>query len=174
MGRNQHGKTVRSRVRSALSRRSLLFAAGLLPIATAGAHADVPATRSAAVPAIRPGYARIWVYRDFEPSESLNMTAVSINGAITGYAQPGGGVFYRDVLPGQYLVTVESYGRDTNQATRLALAAGQEAFVKIESLRSWSSSGDKTSIERDTFYARPIPPQLARTEMAHIRYYGGG
>ena len=31
-----------------------------------------------------------------------------------------------------------------------------------------------TSIERDTFYARPIAPQLARDEMAHIRYYGGG
>jgi hypothetical protein len=61
------------------------------------------------------------------------------------------------------------------QATRLDLAAGQEAYVKIESLRSWSSSGgDVTSIERDTFYARPIPPRLARAEMAHVRYYGGG
>jgi hypothetical protein len=30
------------------------------------------------------------------------------------------------------------------------------------------------SVERDTFYARALPAQLARTEMAHIPYYDGG
>jgi hypothetical protein len=155
-----------------LAWRWLLFAAALFVGAAAIAYADPPAARPGPIP---PGDARIWIYRDYEPSESLNMTAVSINGRVTGYAQPGGGVFYRDVPPGRYLVTVASYGRDTGQATRLDLAAGQEAYVKIESLRSWSSSGgDVTSIERDTFYARPIPPRLARAEMAHVRYYGGG
>ncbi len=102
------------------------------------------------------------------------MTAVSINGAVTGYALASGGAFYRDLPPGHYRVTVDSYGRDTNQSTDLVLAAGQEAYIKIETLRSWSSSGERTSIQRDTFYARPIPPQLARDEMANIPYYGGG
>lgn len=155
-------------------RRLLLLAATFLVIATAAAFADTAAPNSTPVPPIPPGHARIWIYRDYEPSESLNMTAVSINGAVTGYAQPGGSVFYRDVPPGRYLVSVESYGRDTNQSTSLVLAAGQEAYIKIELLRAWSSTGEMTLIERDTFYARPIAPQLARDEMAHIRYYGGG
>jgi hypothetical protein len=159
----------------ALTRRSLLLVAtGLLVTGTTIANADTPQPGAAPVPPVPPGRARIWIYRDYEPSESLNMTAVSINGAVTGYAQPGGGVFYRDVLPGPYLVTVESYGRDTNQSAKFVLAAGQQAFIKIESLRAWSSVGDRQSIERDTFYARLIAPQLARAEMVHLRYYGGG
>jgi hypothetical protein len=155
-------------------RRVLLSAVAFFMIAITGAGADTAAPNSTPVPPIPPGHARMWIYRDYEPSESLNMTAVSINGAVTGYAQPGGSVFYRDVPPGRYLVSVESYGRDTNQSTNLLLASGQEAYIKIESLRAWSSTGERTSIERDTFYARPIAPQLARVEMAHIRYYGGG
>jgi hypothetical protein len=158
----------------AVDRRSLLLATALLVIATTSAGADTPQPGAAPVPPIPPGRARIWIYRDYEPSESLNMTAVSINGAVTGYAQPGGSVFYRDVAPGPYLVTVESYGRDTNQSAKFELASGQQAFIKIESLRAWSSEGDKQSIERDTFYARLIAPQLARAEMVHLPYYGGG
>jgi hypothetical protein len=154
--------------------RLLLLAATLFLVATAGAFADTAAPSSTPVPPIPPGHARIWIYRDYEPSESLNMTAVSINGAVTGYAQPGGSIFYRDVAPGRYLVSVESYGRDTNQSTNLVLAAGQEVYIKIESLRAWSSTGERSSIERDTFYARPVTPRLARVEMAHIPYYGGG
>ena len=155
-------------------RRLLLLAVTFLVIVASGAFADTAAPNSTPVPPIPPGHARIWIYRDYEPSESLNMTAVSINGAVTGYAQPGGSVFYRDVSPGRYLVSVESYGRDTNQSTNLLLAAGQAVYIKIESLRAWSSVGERTSIERDTFYARPVAPQLARVEMAHIPYYGGG
>jgi hypothetical protein len=62
------------------------------------------------------GEARIWIYRDYLASESLNPATVSINGAVTGYAQAAGGVFCRDVPPGPYLVTVDGHGRDTNQS----------------------------------------------------------
>lgn len=152
------------------TRRLLLAVAGLLLLTSTNLYAEAPA----AIPPMPAGVARIWIYRDYQPSESLNMAVVKINGAVTGYAQAAGGSFYRDVRPGQYLVTVESYGRDTNQSANLALGPGQEAYIKIESLRSWSSFGERTSIERDTFYARPIAPQLARAEMAHLPYLGGG
>jgi hypothetical protein len=154
--------------------RLLVAAAGIVLLASVTAHAEPLAAGSTAIPPLPAGLARIWIYRDYLPSESLNMAVVKINGGITGYAQAAGGSFYRDVRPGQYLVTVESYGRDTNQSADLTLGAGQEAYVKIESLRSWSSSGERTSIERDTFYARPIAPPLARAEMAHLPYLGGG
>ena len=101
------------------------------------------------------------------------MAAVSINGATAGYAQPGGGAFYRDVPPGNYRISVDSYGKDTDQTANIDLAAGQQAYVKIESLRAWTSAGDESEIERDTFYARQVEPQLALAEMASTTYYGG-
>ena len=129
---------------------------------------------AAAIPPVPNGDARIWIYRSFDPSESLNVATVTINGAVTGYAQPGGGAFYRDVPPGQYHVAVYSYGVDFNQSSNVDLAAGQVAYVKIETLNAWTTEGDRTTYQRDTFYARLIPPQLARAEMAGSRYYGGG
>ena len=156
-------------VRAAFTQWFVPFTAVFLLVMTANAHSE-----PAPVPPIAPGHARIWIYRDYLPSESLNMATVRINGAVIGYAQAAGGSFYRDVPPGQYLVSVDSFGRDTNQSTNLVLTARQEAYIKIESLSSWSSyGGDRNSVQRDTFYARPIPPQLAQHEMAYIPYYGG-
>jgi hypothetical protein len=127
---------------------------------------------SAAVPPIPQGQARVWFYREFIPSESLNMTEVRMNGAYAGYSQLGG-AFYRDVPPGQYLVTVASWGVDVNQSAVVALVPGQEAFIKIESLRAWSDLGERHPAQRDTFYARLIPSQIARAEMSQSTYQGG-
>ena len=110
--------------------RSLLFAV-LISLAALTGCARMPLVGAAAIPPIPAGKARLWIYRVYLPSETLNMTRVSMNGAYAGYAQLGG-AFYRDVQPGVYHITVESYGRDFNQSTNVALVAGQEAFVEIE------------------------------------------
>jgi hypothetical protein len=153
-------------------RRSLTAALVLAGIAASGC-AQTPTVGSVTVAPIPSGEARIWVYRSFDPSESLNLATVAINGALAGYAQPGGGAFYRDVPPGRYHVTVQSYGVDFNQSSNVALAAGQEVYVKIETLNAWTTQGDLSSFKRDTFYARLVPPQLARVEVAASHYYGG-
>jgi Protein of unknown function (DUF2846) len=146
-----------------------LMACFLLVAATGCAQ---PSATTAAIPPVPPGQARVWFYREFIPSESLNMTAVSMNNAYVGYSRLGS-AFYRDVPPGQYHIAVASWGVDINQSTNVDLAAGQEAFVRIESLRSWSSTGERNEIERDTFYARLIPPQIARADLAQITFDGG-
>lgn len=156
----------------ALSRRSLLAGAAVAALAASGC-AQTSAVGSVAIPPVTPGQARIWVYRDYQPSESLNLAAVTINGTSAGYAQPGGGAFYRDLPPGHYHIAVESYGTDFGQSSDVDLAAGQEAYVKIESLDAWTTGGDLSSFKRDTFYARLIPAQLARAEIAHVTFYGG-
>ncbi len=157
---------------SARRRRILLAAMVCSLLAAATGCARPPATSAAAIPPIAPGQARVWFYREFIPSESLNMTAVSMNNATVGYSRLGG-AFYRDVPPGQYHIAVASWGTDVNQSANVDLAAGQEAFVRIESLRSWSSMGERVSAERDTFYARLIPPQIARAEVANCTFDGG-
>jgi hypothetical protein len=151
----------------------LLLLAVLVGLAALTGCAQMPLVRSAAIPPIPADKARLWFYRVYLPSETLNMTRVSMNGVYAGYAQLGG-AFYRDVQPGVYHITVESYGRDFNQSTNLALVAGQEAFVEIESLRSWASTyGIGMGAGRDTFYARLIFPQTARAEIAQSIFYGG-
>jgi hypothetical protein len=156
-------------------RRTLasLRIAALLATATFAACARNPPVASVSVPPIPAGEARVWFYRVFLPSETLNMTKVTMNGAYVGYAQLGG-AFYRDVPPGIYHIEVESYGRDYNQSTNVALVPGQDAYVKVESLRSWATAyGYGFTAGRDTFYARLIPNQLARLEIGPSYFDGG-
>ena len=90
-----------------------------------------------------------------------------MNGAIAGISEQGY-VFYRDVLAGLYHVSVESYGRDLFQFRDVALVPGQQAYVKILSLRSWAESGRNFS--RDTFYVLIVPPIFAQGEISHYPF----
>jgi len=161
-------------VRPALTRNySALLLGALFGLAALCGCTRSPTVGSIVAPPIPAGEARIWFYRDYLPSETLNMTKVTMNGVYAGYAQLGG-AFYRDVPPGAYHVEVESWGRDFNQSTNVALVPGQEAYVKIESLRSWATSpGFGFTAGRDTFYARLIFPQIARAEIAQSFFDGG-
>ena len=152
--------------------RLLLFAAFVGLAAFAGCARN-PTVGTVSMAAIPPGEARLWFYRIYLPSETLNMTKVTMNGVYAGYAQLGG-AFYRDVPPGTYHIEVESYGKDFNQSADVALVAGQEAYVKVETLRSWSTDyGRGRTIGRDTFYARLMLPQIARPELAQSFFDGG-
>jgi hypothetical protein len=70
--------------------------------------------------------------------------------------------------PGCTMVSVESYGRDLFQFRDIVLVPGQQAYVKILSLRSWVESGRNFS--RDTFYILIIPPTFAQQEIAHYLF----
>ena len=51
---------------------------------------------------------------------------------------------------------------------------GQDAYVKIESLSSWSTFvGAGYVAARDTFYARLMLPQIARSEIVQSFFDGG-
>ncbi len=163
-------------MRSMMSRSWLRRATGcalLLALAGCLNPPGAPAASAAAAP-MATGTARIWVYRDFEPSVSRNVAAVSLNGALAGYAQPDGSAFYRDIAPGRYHITVASYGTDINQSKDVDLAPGQEAYVKILANDAWESTGgDTSSFHRDTFYVSLVPPQIARSELATHPLSGG-
>jgi hypothetical protein len=135
--------------------------------------AQPPHTSAVAVPPLAAGKARIWFYRDYEPYAGKGLPAIDANGGYVGTAQLGG-AFYRDVSPGRYHVTVESWGTDTSQSADADLAAGQQAYVKIVSLPSWVEYGSRGSYERPTFYAWLIPPKAAQADVANLAFYGGG
>ena len=118
---------------------------------------------------IAAGQARIWFYRDYEPSVSRNVANVDLNGARVATVTPVGTPIYRDVPAGHYLIAAESWGTDINQTRNVDLGSGQEVFAKILSDNTWASYGDKTSFQRDTYYIWLIPPDQARAQIAANR-----
>lgn len=154
-----------------VSRCWLRRMAGCVPLAVL-AGCVAPAA-PVVVPPVAAGAARVWFYRDYEPSVSLNMANVALNGADVASVQADGSALYRDVSPGHCRITVESAGTDVNQDKDVDLAAGQEAFVKILASSSWESGGTLSAYRRDTFYVSLVPAQVARAELAAHPLSGG-
>ncbi len=117
---------------------------------------------------VPPGLARLWFYRVWDPSESLNLTNIDVNGVYFGSVAPGG-AFYRDIAPGIYHVAPQNQYFDYGQDTNVALVAGQQVYIKILDLSSWANavSGGPWYIHRDAFYARLVPPPAAEAEIAN-------
>lgn len=143
--------------------RSIL-ASGLLLTACA-----VPQPAQPRPGPIPPGAARIWFYRDYEPSVTMNDANVDLNGARVLTLPAFGPALYRDVAPGSYLIAAESVGVDTNQTKAVNLGAGQEVFAKIVDNADWVSGDDVSEKHRDTYYIKLIPPDVARRQMSAYR-----
>src|SRR5438132_10791921 len=92
----------------------LFVVVGVVALASA-ACTELPRTAAVTVPPIPPGEARVWFYRDGGPYDGVGTPYLRMNEAIVGISEPSGAL-YRDVAPGQYYVTVDSYGNDFNQA----------------------------------------------------------
>ena len=75
--------------------RLTVFVSLAMVLAMVAGCARNPTVGSVSVAPILPGEARLWFYRVYLPSETLNMTKVTMNGVYAGYAQLGG-AFYRD------------------------------------------------------------------------------
>ncbi|HEV2302925.1 MAG TPA: hypothetical protein VGR91_15270 [Stellaceae bacterium] len=142
---------------------SLVRVSGLATLFAAlfGCAAPVPRAGVGAIAGVPAGAARLWIYRDYEPYETLARPYVRINGRIAGVSEPGG-AFHRDLPPGAYRVTVDTVGRDVHQFATITLAPGQTGFVKIESSKLWLSD---LSYRADTFYTRLIPRGVAEKEV---------
>jgi hypothetical protein len=162
-----HRKPIRAQLRL-LSRCWARWASGLLLIAAGCTEPPATAQLPDAAPPVPAGQARIWFYRDWEPSESLNLANIDVNGSYFG-SVANGGVFYRDVSPGHYHIAPQSYGQDFNQDKDVDLAAGQQVYCKIASLRSWEEGGDVAVFDRDTFYVWLMAPQVAQAAIARNR-----
>jgi hypothetical protein len=139
---------------------------GLLLIAGCTAPTQIAAVPVGPIP---PGQSRIWFYRVYDPSLSLNLANVDLNGVRTASLSPSGPPLYRDVAPGHYRISPETVGVDVNQAKDVNIAAGQEIFVKILDDPTWVSGGDFNEFRRDTFYVWLMAPQLARAELTMPR-----
>lgn len=145
--------------------RWLLGAGGALLIAACSNLSGPPQVVGGAPP-VPPGEARIWFYRPLEPSESLNLALLDMNGSYVG-AVANGSSFYRDVPPGHYRITPSSFVQDPRQERDVDLVPGQQAYIKIVSLSSWGAGNSASkNFQRDAFWAWLIPPEVAQAEIA--------
>lgn len=143
---------------------SLALAACLGP--TAPYYPQVAAT----IPPVPPNQGRIYFYREYEPYESLSRPYLYLNRQVVGISIPGG-VFFRDVPPDTYEVSVYSLGAFPNQFKTIAVKPGDVFYAKIQSLRSWNSGNGRFSpFEPDTLVVAIIDPNQARAEFERMRY----
>ncbi len=161
-------------------RRPAHAGAAMLLLAMAACVQAPPPTASVAIPPIPAGEARVWFYRPIDAYDSMATPYIRMNDAIVAISQPEG-ASYRDVPAGPYHITVDSYGKDFNQDKNVQLAAGDELYCKIVSLRAWvsttsggggDSGGGGGDYGRNTFYVWLIPPETARNEVARAAFYG--
>jgi hypothetical protein len=152
-----------------LEHHGLRQALGGVALLTLAGCAPQPQVAQAPPGQLAAGQARIWLYRDYEPSISRGIANVDLNGARFASVPPYGGPTYRDVAPGHYHLSVESFDVDVGQSSDVDLAPGQELFAKVLADNTRIASGDTTEFVRPTFYLRLIPPGLARGQISANR-----
>jgi hypothetical protein len=132
----------------------------------------LPATSAVTIAPIPPGLARVWFYREDLPDVGQQRPYVRMNGAVVGISEDGG-AFYRDVPPGDYYVTVDSYGVDINQFPHIVMAPGETVYLQVLGSKYWASGG-ATPWERPTFYVWVMPPNVGAPAVAALPFYPGG
>ena len=153
--------------------RSLALLGVVLALAACGPRPPRYGEIASQVPPVRPDLARLYIYRDYEPYESLSRPYLYLNGARTGISEPGG-VIYRDVPPGSYLISVDSVGIYPNQFKTVQMSAGGTYYAKITSLRSWDSGDDMMrDFGADTFVVVLVDPEQAKREIPAMWFFGG-
>jgi len=141
-------------------RQASLPAALLLALA---ACAPAPSATVPAGPAPS-GQARLWFYRNYEPSVSFNIANIDLNGARIASVPAYGPAIFRDIAPGQYHIIAEGLVNDEHQGADVNLLPGEERYFMIGD--DPIEIGDLSVYQRDVFYVRPVTPEVARAQIA--------
>jgi hypothetical protein len=141
-----------------------LLALSVVAIGLAGCAPAGPKGLSAAAVPLPADRARVYVYRDLNPYDTTEWTAVSLNGEKIGNNAPGT-VFYRDVPPGTYEIEVRSDQLYPNQFKTVVLAAGSTVFAKIQEVRHWGKSFEGGG---ETFVVTIVDPATGYREIGAL------
>jgi hypothetical protein len=96
-----------------------------------------------------------------------------MNGAIVGISELGG-AFYRDVSPGEYYVTIDSYRQFINQFPHVYLTPGETAYFQVFEASGSSGVGAVRNFSRPSFYVWAMPTEIAAPEVARSLFYPSG
>jgi hypothetical protein len=147
---------------------------GVAALAALTACVSQPTTGSVAIPKIPAGMSRVWFYREDLPYDGLDRPYVRMNAMVVGIPELGG-AFYRDVSPGEYYVTIQSYRNFINQFPHVDLMPGETAYFQVFELGSLSSGvGASRDFARPTFGVWMMPAAIAGPAIARSPFYPGG
>jgi hypothetical protein len=159
--------------------RRLVLLAALAAAGSLAACAGLPKpypdlkTYSDVAPGLPPpahGMARIYFYRTLSYYDIQDGTNVYLNGKEVGFSRIGT-VFYRDVPPGSYLISVLSRGQYPNQFKTIQAKPGQIWYARIESLKSWSGTDDSgPDVRGNTFVVSLVAPMVGNQEIQDLSY----
>jgi hypothetical protein len=155
--------------------RRLPHALGCVLLLGMAGCAQPPAAAPYLATPVAPGTARIWFYRDMNPNDILATPYVRLNGVVAGVSEPGG-AFYRDVPPGRYRISTDSYYNDPTLNRDVDVAPGAEVYAKVLPLENTTWGGGVTGggYRRDNYYVWLYPPEAARPAIAHSYIQASG
>ncbi len=145
---------------------------GLSLVMLAGCVKEPPLLGTVDLPPPASGAARLYFYREANVNDSVASTRVYLNGQMTGVAYPHG-VFYRDLAPGQYKITVDSRETYPDQFKTILVQVGERRFIRIDPIIGITRTAEFQSDPGDTFFVTLVNPQRGAKEAAEQWFYGG-
>jgi hypothetical protein len=108
--------------------------------------------------------ARVWFLRPTSPASAVVGAAPEIyaNGAPVD-AVADNVAFYRDVTPGTYTFTMQSYGLPNHAADTVQLAPGTQTYLEVQSVPAWEEGyASGGGGEANSFFVLNLSPQVAQ------------
>ena len=124
---------------------------------------------SATLPPVPINAARIFVYRAFEPYQSLSWVPIFVNGATIGAVGPGH-VLMRDLPPGTYVIEAKSQGLWPEQAKTVIVAPGQSVYAKVQSFKGLDPTVNNREVLLATFVVVLVDTATGRREIGPLWY----
>ena len=149
---------------------AMWFSLGLLALVGCAPQSQVAASKAQDAP-IDPGMARVWFFRQANPSGGNVYAAnpmIYANRAPVGEI-PQGAVFFHDFPPGKYRFTVQPFGTPTNEHDTVQLVPGTQAYLQVQWEPSWEANrvGGGSS-----FTVLSFPPELAQQYLPTLTNLG--
>jgi len=151
-----------------------LILAVALGLAACAGGGEPPGPRfadvAAQLPPVPADRTRFFFYRDYSLYDSDQRPFIALNGRPVAVSEIGG-VTYRDMPPGTYLISVPysaiyPYYKDKT----VTVAAGQTVYVKIQSDK-FEPNITLFEYQPDIFVVVLVDPAQGRTEIASKRYF---
>jgi len=134
---------------------------------------EPPGTRFAAVasqiPPVPADRARFFFYRDYSLYDSDQRPFIALNGAPVAVSE-NGGVSYRDMPPGTYLISVPYSAIYPDKDKTATVAGGHTVYVKIQT-ELYEPSETLTDYQPDIFVVVLVDPAQGQREIASKRYF---
>jgi hypothetical protein len=114
---------------------------GLLAVVGCTPQSQV-ATTQAQAPALEPGMARVWFFRQADPTGGNVFGSDPIiyaNGTPVGGSKQGT-VFFHNFPPGKYRFTVQPFGTPTREHDTVELVSGEQAYVQVQWEPAWETN----------------------------------